>query len=35
VVRLLPPLTIGAAEIDRASDLLSEVLTAVQSEVQV
>jgi acetylornithine/succinyldiaminopimelate/putrescine aminotransferase len=33
VVRLLPALTIEAAEIDRGVDLLDEVLTVVSTEV--
>ncbi len=33
VVRLLPPLTIEAAQIDRAVDILDGVLTSVESEV--
>jgi acetylornithine/N-succinyldiaminopimelate aminotransferase len=35
VVRLLPPLTVQAAEIDRGIDLLDSVMASVQSEVQV
>ena len=35
VVRLLPPLTVEAAEIDRGIDLLDSVMASVQSEVQV
>jgi acetylornithine/succinyldiaminopimelate/putrescine aminotransferase len=35
VVRLLPPLTVGQAEIDRAVELLDAVFASVQSEVQV
>jgi acetylornithine/succinyldiaminopimelate/putrescine aminotransferase len=33
VVRLLPPLTIEAADIDRAVDVLDEVFAAIPSEV--
>jgi acetylornithine/succinyldiaminopimelate/putrescine aminotransferase len=33
VVRLLPPLTISAADLDRALDILDAVFTAVGSEV--
>jgi acetylornithine/succinyldiaminopimelate/putrescine aminotransferase len=33
VVRMLPPLTIEAAEIDRAMDILDEVFAAVEAEV--
>jgi acetylornithine/succinyldiaminopimelate/putrescine aminotransferase len=33
VVRLLPPLTISAADLDRALDLLDAVLAEVGSEV--
>jgi len=33
VVRLLPPLTIEAADIDRAADILDEVFAAVETEV--
>ena len=33
VVRMLPPLTIEAADIDRATDILDEVFAAVQAEV--
>ena len=35
VVRLLPPLTVQQAEIDRAMDLLDAVFASVQTEVQV
>ena len=35
VVRMLPPLTIGAAEIDRAVDILDTVFAAVAREVSV
>ena len=33
VVRMLPPLTIEAADIDRAVDILDEVFAAVEAEV--
>jgi 4-aminobutyrate aminotransferase-like enzyme len=33
VVRLLPPLTVEAADIDRAVDILDGVLAAVAAEV--
>ena len=33
VVRLLPPLTIEAADIDRAVDVLDEVFAAIPTEV--
>ena len=33
VVRLLPPLTIEAADIDRATDILDEVFASVEAEV--
>jgi acetylornithine/succinyldiaminopimelate/putrescine aminotransferase len=35
VVRLLPPLNIEAADLDRAVEILDEVLASVASEVQV
>jgi acetylornithine/succinyldiaminopimelate/putrescine aminotransferase len=35
VVRLLPPLTVEAAEIDRATDMLDAVFAKVSQEVQV
>jgi acetylornithine/succinyldiaminopimelate/putrescine aminotransferase len=33
VVRMLPPLTVEAADIDRAADILDEVLATVAAEV--
>jgi acetylornithine/succinyldiaminopimelate/putrescine aminotransferase len=33
VVRMLPPLTIEAADLDRAVDILDEVFAAVEAEV--
>ena len=35
VVRLLPPLNVSTADIDRAVDMLDAVFAAVRSEVQV